>query len=92
MTTMSVIHPSIFQVIHRFPEQRKEIVNCFNRSESFRVICEDYKQCSEALHFWSQVDSEESVLRKTEYEELLQSLECEILLFVRNSGLIHKEI
>jgi hypothetical protein len=89
---MSVIHPSIFQVMRRFPEQRKEIVKCFNRSDSFRVICEDYKQCSKALHFWSQVDSEESVLRQAEYEELLQSLECEILLFVRKSGLIRVEI
>ena len=76
---MTVIHPSIFHVMKRFPGQRGEIVKRFHGSESFQVLCEDYKQCSQALQFWSRVDSAESMRIESEYTELFRSLECEIL-------------
>ena len=79
---MAVIHPSIFQVMKRFPDRRPEIVRCFNDSESFQVLCEDYKQCSQALQFWSRADSAKSMQRKAEYEELFRSLEFEILQYL----------
>lgn len=89
---MVVIQPSIFQVLARFPEQRERVVMCFSSSESFRGMCEDYKQCRKALLFWSRIDSDEAILRKAEYKELLKSLECEILLFVKGSGLIREKL
>ncbi|MGW8195481.1 MAG: hypothetical protein ACWGOX_14580 [Desulforhopalus sp.] len=88
---MAVIHPGIFQVLKRFPEQKEEIFKCFSDSDSFRSLCEDYKQCSEALQFWSRVGSAESLLRKSEYEELLQSLELEILLYVQGGSKIREK-
>lgn len=79
---MAVIHPGIFLVMKRFPDRREEIVRCFYDSESFQTLCEDYKQCSHALQFWSRADSAKSIQRKTEYEEMLQSLEFEILQYL----------
>lgn len=84
---MAVIHPNIFQVMKRFPEQRREIAQCFHDSESFQSLCEDYKQCNQALQFWSRVNSAESMQRKAEYKELFQSLEFEILLYLRTDCL-----
>ena len=84
---MAVIHPSIFQVMKRFPEQRGEIAKCFHDSESFQSLCEDYKQCSQALQFWSRVDSAESMQRKAEYKELFRSLEFEILQYLLTNRL-----
>ncbi len=87
---MAVIHPGVFFVMKRFPERRGEIVKCFNSSKSFQVICEDYKQCSEALQFWNEMDFDASIQRKAEYEELLHSLENEIFQYVNNSCLKHE--
>ena len=89
--TMAVIYPGIFQVLKRFPEQREEIVKCFNDNDFFPALCQDYKQCSEALQFWSRKDSDESLQRKAEYEELLHSLEVEILQYVKNGLLINED-
>lgn len=79
---MAVIHPSIFQVMKRFPDKREGIVRCFHDSESFKALCEDYKQCGQALQFWSRADSAESMQRKVEYKELFCSLEFEILQYL----------
>lgn len=88
---MAVIHPGVFLVMKRFPEKREAVVRCFNNSESFQVICEDYKQCSEALQFWSRIDSNNSLQRKAEYEELLRSLENEIFQYLNNSSRKHED-
>lgn len=75
---MTVIHPSLFKVIKRFPERRDEIRHLLDHSEVFRNMCEDYRQCKEAILYWSDQGSEESLVRTSEYMELLQDLETEI--------------
>jgi hypothetical protein len=87
MTAMTVFHPSIFQVIRRFPEHREEILRLHNNSELFRTICSDYKKCKKALLYWSSLNSGESSVRREEYEDLLQSLESEIIACLAGSEL-----
>ena len=84
---MAVFHPSIFQVIRKFPEHREEILHLYNNSELFRNTCCDYKKCKEALLYWSSLGSEESSARRAEYRELLDSLESEITNYLAESGL-----
>jgi hypothetical protein len=87
MTAMAVFHPSIFQVIGRFPEHREEILHFYKNSELFRTTCKDYKKCKKALIYWSSLKSGESSVRRVEYEDLLQSLESEIISYLAGSGL-----
>ena len=87
MMAMAVFHPSIFQVIRKFPEHREEILHLYNNSELFRNTCCDYKKCKEALLYWSSLGSEESSVRRAEYGELLDSLESEITNYLAESGL-----
>ena len=84
---MAVFHPSIFQVIRKFPEHREEILYLYNNSELFRNTCCDYKKCKEALLYWSSLGSEESSERRVEYGELLLSLESEIIYYLAGNGL-----
>lgn len=79
MMAMAVIHPSIFEVIKRFPEHRSGILDLYHKNELFRNTCQDYKKCKEALFYWSSLDSENSAMRRSEYGELLLSLENEII-------------
>lgn len=82
---MPFIHPSIFQVMKRFPEQRENVLHLFNEDKTFQSICEDYKKCGEALLHWNQLDSDEAEKRRTEYRELQGSLESEILLYLESA-------
>ena len=79
---MAVVHPSIFQVIRRFPERREEILQLYHSSELFRTTCRDYRKCKEALLYWSSLGSEVSSARRAEYGELLHSLESEIIYYL----------
>lgn len=46
---------------------------------SFQSICEDYQVCVETLKLWTNVDSDEAVIRRKEYGEFIQNLESEIM-------------
>ena len=50
----------------------------FKENEDFKMICDDYRLCSEALKGWNQSESEEAPARRKEYADLLQGLELEI--------------
>ena len=88
---MALIHPSIFKVIKRFPEHRNGILALYHKSELFRNTCQDYTKCEEALLYWSHRDSEESSVRQAEYEELLLSIENEIINFL-TGGVLPREV
>lgn len=75
---MTVIQPSLFILLERFPERKETIVALFKNNESFRTLCEDYRQCGEALQHWIQSLDEDAPVRMQEYEALLQDLEEEI--------------
>ena len=75
---MAVIHPSIFEIIQRFPEQRDDMISLHNHSHTFRSMCEDFRKCKDAYKHWSQSESEISRQRSEEYRELLENLGSEI--------------
>ena len=75
---MAVIHPSIFEIIKRFPEQRDYIIYLHNNSHTFKSMCKDFRKCREAYEHWSQSESENSRQRSEEYRELLNNLGSEI--------------
>ena len=75
---MAVIHPSIFDIIQRFQEQRNIVIYHHNNSHRFRIMCEDFRKCKDAYKHWSQSESEISRQRSEEYRELLENLGSEI--------------
>ena len=76
---MSIIQPSLFAVMERFPHCKADIRQLFEVNDSFQTLCEDYWKCAEALRHWNQSTSKEAVVRREEYAALLQDLEAEIL-------------
>ena len=82
---MTVIQPSLYMLFDRFPDRKETIKALFKNNESFRILCEDYHQCAEALRFWNQSSSEDAPARMREYKALLQELEKEILKTVNES-------
>jgi hypothetical protein len=76
---MNVIEPTLFAVINKFPEFRKEALQLFRHNEEFKGICLDYRDCMKAFRHWSRLENEEALKRKIEYETLLTELEAEIM-------------
>jgi hypothetical protein len=83
---MTVIQPSLFILFERFPELKETIKALFKKNESFRTLCEDYRQCADTLQYWNQSLGEEALVRMREYETLLRELEEEILQNVNESA------
>ena len=75
---MVVIESNLFCVVKRFPDHKDSILKFFRENQNFQIICEDYCRCSAALQRWNRSTSEEAVVRKQEYQDLLQELEVEI--------------
>ncbi len=76
---MTVIKNTIFSILERFPGRKDDIRQLFRQSEGFQVLCEDYRQCFEALQHWNQSEDEDAPMRRQEYEVLLRELSEEIL-------------
>jgi hypothetical protein len=76
---MTIIQPSLFSLFKRFPDRKQTIKALFEKSESFQTICDDYRQCAEALRHWNRSSDEDAPARTREYEALLRELEEEIL-------------
>lgn len=83
---MAVIKSSLFHVLKRFPEHKDAIHQHFRKNENFQTICDDYRQCAEALDRWNGSTSEEAPARRNEYADLLQDLESEILQTLNESA------
>ena len=75
---MTVVHSSLFYVVKRFPNHKDTIRKFLKENEDFKIICDDYRLCFEALKRWNQSESEEAPARKSEYADLLHGLELEI--------------
>lgn len=80
---MSIIEPSLFLVFERFPDRKKAAKKLFYENEEFKSVCEDHRQCSAALRYWSQSSKESAPARKLEYAALLQELEEEIMTILK---------
>ena len=75
---MAVIKKRLYPVLEKFPDHKDEVNRLFRDSETFQAICEDYLRCEKALRYWRRVESEEVLIRREEYADLLQELELEI--------------
>jgi hypothetical protein len=76
---MTVIHPGLFLLLRRFPNQKGTLRRIYHSSESFQSICHNYQKCSEALHYWAKSSRSEAPDRHREYKMLLEELELEII-------------
>jgi len=82
---MPIAYTGLPIVLAEFPEHQERIKRLFKRNEAFQCLCEDYRQCFEALKYWNRCDSEEAQARGEEYERLLRDLAEEILLNVNEA-------
>lgn len=82
---MGVVKRSIFTVFDHFPEYREKIRCLFRANSGFHALCEDFNQCREALHYWSQSDKTDAMERREEYMILMRELEHEIIRFLNES-------
>jgi hypothetical protein len=70
--------PALAPVLERFPEAAAGIRELFQRSSSFQSLCEDYRDCLAAWHYWRQAPAAEAPALSQSYAELLQELEREV--------------
>ncbi|WP_419660984.1 hypothetical protein Dvar_13950 [Desulfosarcina variabilis str. Montpellier] len=82
---MTIIKSSVFHVLEKFPDRAGEIKRLYRKNQDFQTICEDYRQCAEALHHWSQSNEKEAPIRRQEYEQLFQELMDEICLYLNEA-------
>jgi hypothetical protein len=69
---------ALASVLEKFPEVAVRILELFQQSPSFQSLCEDYRDCLAAWHYWRQAISEEAPALYQSYTELLQELEQEV--------------
>ena len=79
---MTIIKSSVFHILEKFPDRAGDIKRLYKKNQEFQTICEDYRQCAEALHHWNQSNQKEAATRRQEYEQLLQELVDEIWLYL----------
>ena len=65
-------------VVNRVPEQARAIYREYERSGSFRALCEDFRTCAEALERWEESDAPGASTRVVEYRQCLGELKTEI--------------
>jgi hypothetical protein len=70
--------PALASVLEKFPGMAVRIRTLFHQSPSFQSLCEDYRDCLAAWHYWRQATSEEAPALYQSYAELLQELEQEV--------------
>ena len=85
---MSVIRPSIFTVLERFPDRKKVIKRLYRGDNNFKTICEDYGKCLEAYLYWNESGSEEALARRQEYAMLQSELETELIQSFAETNII----
>jgi len=76
---VTIINPSIFNLLERFPEHREAIRDLFEHSQAFKSLCMDHQKCLEAIRYWKQSPRDDAPLRSQEYETLFRELEEEIV-------------
>lgn len=82
---MTVIKSGVVHVLEQFPARAGEIKRLYKASQDFQTVCDDYRQCAEALHHWNQSHAKEATARRDEYEQLFQELTDEICLYLNGS-------
>jgi hypothetical protein len=67
----------------RYAGQDLLIERACRHDTSFRSLCEDYRDCGDALERLRKEDSTVAATRREEYTELLEELGCEIRDWLR---------
>ncbi len=67
------------RLMERFPEHAASIQDSFRDDQSFREMCADYAETLEALQRWQAFDGPQRAARISEYREIAEALEIEIL-------------
>lgn len=83
---MTVLQASLLWVVKRFPDHKANLLQLFRENRNFKIICDDYRRCSEALEAWRQSTTETASARRQEYADLLQELELEIIDLLNETG------
>ena len=83
---MLLIHPGLFLIMRRFPEEKNTLRRLYLTNSAFQTICYDYKKCAYALDYWKHSEDDLALERYCEYEELQKSLEQEIEDFLKCAG------
>ncbi|MEN6437777.1 MAG: hypothetical protein ABFD97_04275 [Syntrophobacter sp.] len=71
-------------IMARFPEHSESLEHLYVKSESFRTLCDDIRECLATLETWSQSMAEEAPVYRKEFATLLQELEEEVLQIVES--------
>jgi hypothetical protein len=82
---VTIIKSSVFHVLEKFPDRCEDIKRLYKDNQDFQIICEDYRQCAEALRHWSQSHEKEAPARRQEYAFLQQELVDEICQYLNQS-------
>jgi len=77
---------SLDLIMARFPGHRESLERLYVKSESFRSLCDDIRECLAGLETWSQSMAEEAPAYRKEFAALLHELEEELLEDVKNEG------
>jgi uncharacterized protein YdcH (DUF465 family) len=83
---VTVIKSSVFHILEKFPERAGDIKRLYKENLEFQSMCEDYRQCADALHHWNQSNEKEAPTRRQEYKQLFQELADEIWLCLNQSS------
>jgi hypothetical protein len=62
----------------QFPGRKDFIQRTYRQSQSFRSLCEDYRDCFLAREYWRQQTMEGAGTLEVEYSQLLAKLDSEI--------------
>ena len=87
---MPVIRSGLFTILGRYPSLRSRLQRLYVRDRSFRILCDDYRLCTETLTYWQQSPLDRAQDRYLEYMELQTSLEQEIEDFLQRSQISSK--
>lgn len=68
----------VLRIPEKFSQFRLPIEKYYQEDETFREIYEDYLTYLKAFQFWDQSDSDDSSVRRSEYEKLVRELEEEL--------------
>jgi hypothetical protein len=82
---VTVIKSSVFHVLEKFPERAGDIKRLYRKNQEFQTVCDDYRQCAEALHHWNRSHEKAAPIRRLEYAQLFQELVDEICLYLNDS-------
>ena len=77
--------PSIDLLVSRFPRHELAIRRLYVRDPEFRSVCDDYADVERALEYWQAADPAVPE-RVTQYRQMLEELEAEVVTFLSPSG------